>query len=109
MERAMAKYIKLESGDPAPNFKQRSFSNPDYAFDTAAGRYLVLCFFGNASEAHSQSALTAVLSRRKFFNDTNACFFGVSNDPTDESENRVADSFPGYRYFWDFDGLIGKL
>ena len=42
-------FVRLEVGDPAPWFHQRSPTNPNYAFDTAAGRYIVLCFFGSAA------------------------------------------------------------
>ena len=30
-------FVRLEVGDPAPWFHQRSGGNPNYAFDTAAG------------------------------------------------------------------------
>jgi predicted 2-oxoglutarate/Fe(II)-dependent dioxygenase YbiX len=30
-------------------------------------------------------------------------------DPKDESEGRVRESMPGIRFFWDFDGTIGRL
>jgi peroxiredoxin/predicted 2-oxoglutarate/Fe(II)-dependent dioxygenase YbiX len=105
----MPAYANLAAGDPAPWFFQRSFANPRYAFDTAAGRYVVLCFFGSAGDGHAQAAIKAVRSRATRFDDVNACFFGVSHDPADESGKRVADHYPGYRYFWDFDGTIGKL
>src|SRR5919197_1946500 len=105
----MPTYIQLSPGDPAPWFHQRSFGNPRYAFDTAAGRYIVLCFFASAADAHSRAAVQAVLSRRGLFDDERASFFGVSLDPRDESEKRVADSYPGYRYFWDFDGTASRL
>jgi peroxiredoxin len=48
-------------------------------------------------------------SRQRFFDDTTACFVGVSLDPMDETEKRVADHYPGYRYVWDFDGTISPL
>ena len=105
----MPTYMNLSPGDPAPWFHQRSFCNPRYALDTAAGRYIVLCFFGLATDAHSRAALQAVLSRPRFFDDVTASFFGVTLDPRDESEKRVADSNPGYRYFWDFDGTASRL
>ncbi|MGV3550970.1 2OG-Fe(II) oxygenase [Rhizobium sp.] len=105
----MANYVNLLTGDPAPWFRQRSFSNPNFVFDSAAGRYVVLCFFGSAADQHSQAALGAVLSRRDLFNDDNVAFFGVSVDPDDESEGRVQDSYPGYRFFWDFDFSVTRL
>jgi hypothetical protein len=45
---------RLAPGDPAPWFKQRSFANPSYTFDTAAGRYIVLCFFGSAADPNAR-------------------------------------------------------
>src|SRR5438477_4764285 len=48
-------------------------------------------------------------SRRDLFNGVGFTFFGVSTDPRDESEGRVAQSLPGARYFRDFDGTVGRL
>lgn len=76
-------------------FTQRSRSNPRYAFDTAAGRYIVLCFFGSAANPIAREAIDAVLANRGFFDDDRACFFGVTVDPRDETERRVQDSMPG--------------
>lgn len=105
----MARYVNLRAGDPAPWFHARSGSNPNYAFDTAGGRYIVLCLFASAGDPQSKKALDTVTRRRAVFDDTKACFFGVSLDPEDESSGRVADSMPGLRYFWDFDARISKL
>jgi peroxiredoxin len=93
----------LTPGDPAPGFIQRSVANPRYTFDSAAGRYLVLCFFGSAADAHARNALNAAYDRPDIFDDDHACFFGVSIDPEDESSGRVANRIPGYRHFWDFN------
>jgi hypothetical protein len=68
----MPTYVQLTAGDPAPWFHQRSFGNPRYALDAAAGRYIVLCFFGPAADAHSRAALQAVLSRPRLFDDVTA-------------------------------------
>ncbi len=99
----------LTPGDPAPSFIQRSVANPRYAFDSAAGRYLVLCFFGSAADNHAQAALKAAFDRPDIFNDDRACFFGVSVDPEDEASGRVKNRMPGYRHFWDFDLLASRL
>lgn len=100
----MSSFVTLSAGDPAPWFYQRTFSNPRYAFHSCGGRYLVLCFFGSAAGAGDR--LDAVLSRRDLFNDVTASFFGVSIDPRDEAERRLADQPPGYRHFLDFDGMV---
>lgn len=41
-------FVNLAPGNPAPWFHAASTSNPRYAFDTAAGRYILMCFFGSA-------------------------------------------------------------
>lgn len=103
----MAQFKLLMPGEPGPWFRQRSLSNPNYAFDTAAGRYIVLCFFGSARDHHSHAIIQAVAAHRGFFDDLKGCFFGVSSDPTDVSEARIADRYPGMRYLCDFDGAVG--
>jgi predicted 2-oxoglutarate/Fe(II)-dependent dioxygenase YbiX/peroxiredoxin len=104
---ASRSFVNLGPGDPAPWFKGRTQSNPRYSFDTAAGRYLILCFFGSAAEPQGAASLKAAIAHRKLFDDRRFCFFGVSNDPRDEAEHRVADAIPGMRYFHD-DGAIGR-
>ena len=96
-------------GDPAPSFHQRTPANPRYAFDSAGGRYIVLCFPGSASDARSRAAMTAVLGRPDLFDDDHAAFFAVSHDPADETEARLANRIPGFRVFWDFDLTIARL
>jgi len=105
----MPRYINLLAGDPAPWFRQRSFANPRYALHAAAGRYLVLCFFGSAADPLSRAAIDMALRRQDIFNDSHCAFFGVSLDPGDESEKRVADRYPGYRFLWDFDAQVSEL
>ncbi|WP_416898942.1 MAG: 2OG-Fe(II) oxygenase [Minwuia sp.] len=105
----MSGHVILTPGDPAPWFQQRSYANPRYAFDTAAGRYIVLCFFGSAADPHAKAAIAAVRERPGFFCDDVASFFGVSSDPADDTQRRVADRYPGYRYFFDFDGKVSRL
>jgi len=99
----------LTPGDPAPWFKQRSTTNPNYAFDTAAGRYIVLCFFATAGDEAGRAAIAAAMARRDLFDDRKACFFGVSVDPADESESRIREAIPGLRFFLDFDGAVSRL
>jgi predicted 2-oxoglutarate/Fe(II)-dependent dioxygenase YbiX/peroxiredoxin len=103
------RFANLAPGDPAPWFRQRSTSNPDYSFDTVAGRCVVLCFFGSAADPAAQAALRAVQAQRALFDDMHACFFGVSLDPADASSGRVQESLPGIRFFWDFNGAVSRL
>jgi peroxiredoxin/predicted 2-oxoglutarate/Fe(II)-dependent dioxygenase YbiX len=101
-------YINLEPGDPAPWFRQRSTTNPAYNFNTVAGRYVVLCFFGSAADPRGRAALAAVQANRTLFDDQRACFFGVSIDPADAAQERVRESIPGIRFFLDFDRAVSR-
>jgi predicted 2-oxoglutarate/Fe(II)-dependent dioxygenase YbiX/peroxiredoxin len=106
----MSTYRQLSPGEPAPWFRQRSTSNPSYVFDTVAGRYIVLCFFGSVRDQQGHAALAfATTMQRALFDDTRVSFFGVSVDPEDESSERVRESIPGIRHFWDFDGKVSRL
>lgn len=88
---------------------QRSAGNEHYHFDTAAGRYIVMCFFGSATHESAREALSLLDTSRSLFDDDNISFFGVSVDPTDEREQRVRESLPGVRYIWDGDGRVSRL
>jgi predicted 2-oxoglutarate/Fe(II)-dependent dioxygenase YbiX/peroxiredoxin len=105
----MTTYRQLLLGEPAPWFHQRNTSNPRYAFDTVAGRYIVLCFFATAEDAVGQAALALVDAHYAMFDETRFAFFGVSNDPADEHSGRVVQRIPGVRHFWDFDGKVARL
>ena len=101
--------MNLIPGEPAPRFVQRATGNPRYQFEAAAGRNIVLCFIGSAVYPPGRAALAAALARRDLFDDVHASFFGVSVDPKDESESRLATILPGYRFFWDFDRSVSRI
>ena len=102
-------YRSLQLGDHAPWFRQRCTSNPSYAFDTVAGRYIVLCFFGSAAQETAQRRLAFVAENRALFDDVRAAFFGVSVDVEDEASGRVREALPGIRHFWDADRQVSRL
>lgn len=103
------KRIKLRVGTAAPWFEARSPRNRHFHFDTVAGRYVVLSFFGSANAATSRGFLDEILKRRSVFDDENVAFFGVSIDPDDERCNRVHEVTPGIHLFWDFDLEVSRL
>ena len=101
------KYRRISAGEPAPYFIGRETGNPAYAFDTAAGRYMVLCFFGSSRDAAAKALFSEVLNKhRTLFDDDKFAFFGVSADPRDEAEKKLKSSLPGIRYFYDSDLAI---
>jgi predicted 2-oxoglutarate/Fe(II)-dependent dioxygenase YbiX/peroxiredoxin len=81
----------------------------NYCFDVAAGRWLVLMFFGSLSLDSSAEALARTLELRDLFNDRDAALFGVSVDPADKTVRGISNSEPGVRFFWDFDFAVSRL
>lgn len=102
------RYVELRPGDPAPWFTQRAHGTPRYAFDTAAGRWIVLCFHASASDPVGREALAALLARRDLFDDTFASCFAVSVDHGDLARG-LRDVLPGLRVLHDFDGSVSRL
>ncbi len=100
---------RLTPGDPAPWFVAATSANPQFNFNTAAGRYIALCFFGSAAARPIGAMLAAFSQRPDVFDDDHACVFGVSVDPKDKGQNRVRDGVPGFRLFWDFDRRVSQL
>ena len=102
----MQKYARIEVGETAPVFRQKSTSNEDFNFDTAAGRYILLGLFGSSSV--DGGMLDFVTRNRDLFDDRKLSFFGVTIDVEDERQERLRASLPGIRYFWDFDGKVSR-
>ncbi|PWK59609.1 2OG-Fe(II) oxygenase family protein [Roseicyclus mahoneyensis] len=96
------------AGDPAPSFIQRTPVTPRFSFDSAAGRYLVLCFLGSGSDPRAQTVFETALARRDLFDDERACFFAVTQDPQDETLGVIGNRPPGVRVFWDFDLSVAR-
>ena len=103
------RFARIEPGDPGPWFTQRTQQNPRFVFDTAGGRYVVLSFLVTAGDETGKALLAGVMANRPLFDDDRAAFFGVSLDPSDESEGRIADRVPGIRFFLDHDGAVSRL
>ena len=105
--RPMAKM--LMAGQPAPWFRAAALDgNPRYAFDTVAGRWVAMLFLGSAGHEASAAALASLTADRDLFDDDRACFFGVTIDPEDEKQRRIAAAMPGVRWFLDYDRTISK-
>ena len=100
----------LSVGEPAPWFHARALSgNERYAFDSAAGRWIVLLLAGSIGRPAQRQALALAASHRKLFDDDCAAFFGVTVDPADEREGRIAQHLPGIRWFLDYDRAVSIL
>lgn len=100
----------LNYGQPAPWFHAPVLAgNPNFAFNTTGGHYVLLLFHGSAAHPAARQALAQVKAHRALFDDDRACFFGVTIDPGDEAEGRIAAEVPGIRHFLDYDRKISAL
>ena len=96
-------------GELAPGFHAAALDgNPRYAFDTAAGRWIVMLFLGQAGKPEFAPVLASLEENRDLFDDANVCFFGVTIDPADAAAGRIAHQLPGIRWFLDYDQAVSK-
>jgi predicted 2-oxoglutarate/Fe(II)-dependent dioxygenase YbiX/peroxiredoxin len=101
---------RIQPGDHAPWFKAPALSgSPAYAFDTVAGRHVLMLFFGSARDPRAAEALAGVQRHRGLFDDDSACFFGVTADPEDAAKERISQELPGIRFFLDYQGKLSEL
>lgn len=98
----------LMPGEPAPWFKAPTLHKPRFNFDTIAGRYVVLLFAGSVGDPRAAAALAKLEPYRDLFDDSRACFFGVTDDPADVPAGRVAHRIPGIRWFLDHDRDVAR-
>src|SRR5687768_10694849 len=109
MDSSRYRSVPLTVGEPAPWFTARCTSNRVYQLSSVGGRYVVISFFRSAGDPFGAGVLTEFMKHSARFDDENACFFGVSIDPVDETSGRVRERLPGFRYFWDFDLEISRV
>jgi len=101
--------LPYHPGDTVPKFRLPALSgNPQFSFDTVAGRYILMLFFGSAGQPATTEALALVEREAALFDDVKACFFGVTCDRADEAESRIAQIIPGRRFFLDYAGGVSK-
>jgi len=97
----------LDSGEQAPTFGAPALNgNPRYGFDSAAGRPILMLFMGSGAWPPNAAALALIARHRALFDDVHASFFGVTIDPQDAAESRIAQRIPGIRWFLDYDTAV---
>jgi predicted 2-oxoglutarate/Fe(II)-dependent dioxygenase YbiX len=95
--------VPLRPGSPAPNFKGRTHSRPDYTFNRVGGLFVLMAFLPADPDA-SARALAMVRNHRRLFDDRTRLFFGVTGDQA--FFDAQTQQLPGLRYFFDDDGAI---
>ncbi|WP_374380631.1 2OG-Fe(II) oxygenase [Dongia sp.] len=97
---------RLLVGDPAPWFHCASNVNAAFDFSTAAGRYVVLSFFGSTSNPVGKALIESFRAADDVFADPDFYCFGVSFDPADREQPDLAAVRPGFDIFWDFERKV---
>jgi len=109
MSEVPARKIPLQPGDPAPSFRLPALQgNPNYVFDTSAGRPILMLFLGSATHPACRAALELVAAHRAQFDDVTACFFGITIDPEDAAQGRIMPQIPGLRFLLDYERVASR-
>ncbi len=98
--------MQLQPGDSAPWFTAPTPSSPEFVFDTAAGRFVLLAFLSRDDAAANAQALKALAANRQLFDDDRFTAFVVVRDPQTAA---TAVDMRGLRWFLDLDGRISRL
>jgi hypothetical protein len=97
--------MPLTPGDPAPWFTAPTPSNPEFMFDTAAGRYVLMVFLPSDPEMRGQVLIALGRHRARFDDAQLACFVVVR----DETTAAQAKDLKGLRWFLDRDERVSRL
>jgi len=98
--------MPLSPGESAPWFTAPTASNPEFVFDTAAGRFVLLAFLPAADGEASGAALKILAANQALFDDQRLCAFVVLRDPAMAA---TARDMRGLRWFLDFEGTVSRL
>lgn len=98
----------LEPGDPAPWFVANSRVNPRFLFDTLAGRYIALSFYGATDSPIGRRVLADLYANMNFFEPDLRIFCGVSNDQADFARLATAPEHGAILHFFDPDRAIAR-
>ena len=93
-------------GDSAPWFTAPTPSNPEFVFDTAAGRYVLMVFLSRDDTAANGQALKALAGHRQLFDDQKLSAFVVVRDAGTAA---TATDMTGLRWFLDLEGRVSRL
>lgn len=98
----------LLPGDSLPSIRAQGNSNPDYALDTAAGRYLLLVDLTAAMEDGLRAVMLLIDQHRSKFDDDRICFFGIAGAAAPWRAQAI-DRLPGIRWLFDAGDIATLL
>src|ERR1700757_860233 len=96
--------MPLKTGEPAPWFRGATPSNPEFTFDSVAGRYILLAFLP-LEDAPRVTALRSLAAHQQMFDDARLSAFGVVRDA--QTAAGVRDML-GLRWVLDLDRAVSR-
>jgi hypothetical protein len=96
--------MPLSPGEPAPWFRGSTPSNPEFTFDSVAGRYVLLAFLP-LQDAERLQALQALAAHRPMFDDARLSAFAIVRDA---QTLEGAQDMTGLRWVADQGGEITR-
>jgi predicted 2-oxoglutarate/Fe(II)-dependent dioxygenase YbiX len=100
----------LAVGDHAPTFTCASSINPEFAFDTVAGRRNVLCFIGDLGSSEGIGLIEATVRLRDRLHAHFSRVIFVAADPGDREKELCERLGQGKLVaFWDRDRYVARL
>ncbi|WP_203072518.1 2OG-Fe(II) oxygenase family protein [Falsiroseomonas ponticola] len=95
-------------GEPIPAFHARSSTNPRFAFDTTAGRWMMVLIPGSLGQPGLADRLAAMVGpHARVLDAVRAYMLVIGTDPEDERLGRLRDG-TGRRVLWDDDGAARR-
>ena len=95
----------LSLGEPAPWFTAPTPSNPEFVFDTVAGRFVLMLFLPADDGELSSRALKALSANHGLMDERKLTAFVVVRDPATAADARDMN---GLRWFLDPDGAVSR-
>ena len=96
--------MPLSPGDPAPWFTAATPSNPQFVFDTVAGRYVLLVFLPVEPNMRGV-ALRGIAKRQAQLREAGIAVFAVVRDAQTWEGAR---DLPGLQWFNDLSGRLSR-
>jgi peroxiredoxin/predicted 2-oxoglutarate/Fe(II)-dependent dioxygenase YbiX len=96
----------LNLGEAAPWFTAPTPSNPQFVFDTAAGRYVLMVFLPKGDAPAAAQALQRLAMHRARFDDQALSAFIVTRDPETAA---TAQDMQGLHWVLDIEGDVSRL
>jgi predicted 2-oxoglutarate/Fe(II)-dependent dioxygenase YbiX len=101
--------MPLLPGIVAPDFQTPGVCNPKYAFNTVAGRPIVMAFLGEPGNPQSHGLVEVIRANRRYFDDDFASVFYFVRGPDDLAAFGLADDYPGVRCLYDPNRAIARM